>query len=174
MDTFLYFAYGSNMSTPRLHERVISAIPVFMGKLIKHQLKFHKKSKDGSGKCDIEFTNNDNDIVYGVVYRVNVSDKIVLDNFEGLGNGYDEKQVSIQDSVGTFVVATTYFAKNIDPSLSPYSWYKEHVLRGAHEHGLPMAYIDKIDGFLAIQDNDIERHSKELSIYTRNNVMSNY
>ena len=51
--TMLYFAYGSNMLTERLKARVSSATPIGKANLSDHGLRFHKKSKDGSGKCDI-------------------------------------------------------------------------------------------------------------------------
>jgi gamma-glutamylcyclotransferase len=51
-----YFAYGSNMSLSRLRERVPSAEAVGCFSLNGHDLRFHKLSKDGSGKCDAFFT----------------------------------------------------------------------------------------------------------------------
>jgi hypothetical protein len=47
-----YFAYGSNMETARLRERMPSAKPLGVAKLSGHELRFHKRSKDGSGKCN--------------------------------------------------------------------------------------------------------------------------
>lgn len=54
--TFLNFAYGSNMLTDRLRERVPSARPVAVARLAGHSLRWHKVSIDGSGKCDAEAT----------------------------------------------------------------------------------------------------------------------
>lgn len=48
----LYFAYGSNMSSARLRARVPSCRPIGIAFLPGHELRFHKRSKDGSGKCD--------------------------------------------------------------------------------------------------------------------------
>ena len=36
-----------------------------------HTFKFHKRSKDLSAKGDAEATNDDNDIVYGVLFSIN-------------------------------------------------------------------------------------------------------
>jgi hypothetical protein len=47
-----YFAYGSNMSLRRLRTRVPSAVKLGNATLFGHQLKFHKRSQDGSAKCD--------------------------------------------------------------------------------------------------------------------------
>jgi hypothetical protein len=49
----LYFAYGSNMRSARLRERVPSARYFATGKIQGYKLAFHKRSKqDGSGKAD--------------------------------------------------------------------------------------------------------------------------
>lgn len=165
MDTMLYFAYGSNMSTPRLTDRVPSARVVAVARLYKHRLRFHKKSKDNSGKCDAKCTGDDTDIVYGVVFEISAEEKPELDRKEGLRNGYDEKSVSIYTHDGNVLNAVTYYATNTDPKLKPYEWYKEHVVRGAREHGLPAEYISTIAAVEAMPDTDSSRHERELSIY---------
>ena len=160
MSKLLYFSYGSNMSTPRLSKRVPSAKHISIAQLQNHKLKFHKKSKYGSGKCDIELTNNPNDIVFGVLFEMLESEKSKLDEIEGLGEGYKKKLVSIIDSNGKSVIAETYYATEIDSSLKPYHWYKEHVLRGAREHNLPTEYIEFIEAIESIPDSDKEKHEK--------------
>jgi gamma-glutamylcyclotransferase len=161
----LYFAYGSNMSTPRLLERVPSARAVAVARLHKHRLQFHKKGRDNSGKGDVECTNDQKDVVYGVVFEIAVSEKPGLDRYEGLKNGYEEKSVPIHARDGEELIAVTYYATNIDPELKPYEWYKEHVVRGAREHGLPADYINIILGVEVVTDPDKSRHERELSIY---------
>lgn len=153
------------MSTPRLLERTPSARFISTGKLEKHKLKFHKKSKYGSGKCDIEFTNNSFDVVFGVLFEITAHEKTRLDIIEGLGTGYNEKPVSVIDSHGKLMDAITYYAIAIDSSLKPYHWYKEHVLRGAKEHHLPVEYIEFIEAIESMPDPDYEKHVSELSIY---------
>jgi len=165
MDTMLYFAYGSNMSTPRLINRVSSARVVAVARLKQHRLKFHKKGKDTSGKCDAEFTNDAKDVVYGVVFEIAASQKAKLDEKEGLQNGYEEKKVSVYTGNGEELKAVTYYATHIEQTLKPYEWYKEHVLRGAREHGLPAEYVTTIKTVQAIPDPDKSRHDSELSIY---------
>ncbi len=155
------------MSTPRIRHRVESASVISSGYLPAHSLEFHKKSVDGSAKCDIELTQNPNDIVYGVVFQLLVSDKLILDDHEGLGNGYDEKDVAIVLPDGSTIEATTYYATHIDKSLLPYHWYKQHVLRGAREHALPVEHIKSIQAITSIADPDEDKHYKELSIYSR-------
>ncbi len=151
------------MSTPGLVDRVPSAKAVSIARLEKHRLKFHKRSKHGSGKCDVELTNNPNDVVYGVVFQILTSEKQALNRKEGLGSGYKEKTVSVVGPNGESFSAVTYCATDIDPSLKPYHWYKEHVVRGAKEHRLPPEYIRSIEAVESIPDP--QNHEKELSIY---------
>ena len=153
------------MSTPRLTGRVHSARAVTIAQLHKHKLKFHKRSGDRSAKCDAEYTNNVGDVVYGVVFQISAAEKPELDIKEGLRNGYEGKIVSVIAQNGETLDAVTYYATNIDPSLNPYDWYKEHVIRGAREHGLPPEYIATIDAINSMPDPDTERHKRELSIY---------
>jgi gamma-glutamylcyclotransferase (GGCT)/AIG2-like uncharacterized protein YtfP len=166
MSRITYFAYGSNMSTLRLGARVPSSSVICTAKLHSHSLEFHKESHDGSSKCHIEYTQVQDDIVHGVVYRISESEKPYLDEIEGLGKGYEEKKVSVIMPCGNSVVAYTYYATHINTSLKPYHWYKEHVLRGAFEHGLPAYYIDKIRSVISVPDPDQDNHVRELSIYS--------
>ena len=162
----LYFAYGSNMSTKRLRapNRVPSATIVSLATLPGYRLSFHKRSNDGSAKCDAHFTGEKSDSVIGVLFEVNPSEKGNLDRTEGLGYGYEEREIEVAtDSIIRKAVA--YFATNIDSSLKPYDWYKNHVVMGAKENGLPVDYINTIEGLESIADQDKGREKRELSIY---------
>lgn len=161
----LYFSYGSNMSSLRLRARASSARFIDTAILHGHELRFHKKSLDGSAKCDAYETENTDDYVIGVVFEIAVSDKPVLDRYEGLGYGYEEKTVSLQTPANGNVIAHTYYATHIDPSLSPYHWYKHHVVSGAKEHKLPLKYVQGIDMVASITDPEPDRHELEMSIY---------
>ena len=166
VSTILYFAYGSNMSTRRIRRRIQSATVLSSAYLAGYCLRFRKKSVDGSAKCDIEYTRVGEDRVHGVVYEIPVDDKNVLDHYEGLGNGYEDRQVSIVLPGGDTIIASTYFATHIDASLKPFHWYKEHVLRGAYEHTLPGEYVEAIEAVHSIPDPDRDKHAAELSIYS--------
>lgn len=153
-----YFAYGSNMLLSRLRERTPSAKLLSTGILFEHKLIFHKISYDGSGKCDAYQTNNDCDHLYGVIYEIPKHEKYNLDIAEGLGLGYEEKNVSIYvNSKKTIVDAITYYATEIHASLKPYCWYKNFVVQGAIENCLPEEYIDTLRNAESIKDSDIKR-----------------
>ena len=182
MSTFLYFAYGSNMSERRLkvEKRAPSAKVIGTGVLHNHCLTFHKYSKkDGSGKCTIEPSESDK--VYGVLFKINNVDKCKLDQEEGrvsddCKKGYKKITVEIEmwdskckECKGGDPVCnvTTYQATpvSIDRKLKPYSWYKQHVLVGAIEQKLPPCYIDYLLRVDADKDCDKKREACELAIY---------
>ena len=165
MVTVLYFSYGSNMSSKRLQHRVSNIRLVNVGRLEQHKLEFHKKSKDGSSKCDAVYVGNDKQFIYGAVYELTVSQLRILDMYEGLGAGYEQKTVDIITPDLGILNAITYYATDIDNSLQPYIWYKEHVIRGANEHNLPSDYIEILKSINAIPDTNKLRHQEEMMIY---------
>ena len=139
------------MHTVRMRERVPSASPLGIGQLRGHTLRWHKRSKDRSGKCDAEATKCETDVVWGVVFACRASEKSALDQIEGLGRGCDEKEVEILTETGV-VKASMYCATDKDPSLQPYHWYKAFVVNGAREHGLPQDYIDHLEAVPSIPE----------------------
>lgn len=153
------------MSVRRLQARVPSARVAGIGVLLGHRLAFHKCGRDGSAKCDVAAGAAAGERVFGVLYRMDPGHRAALDAIEGLGLGYALKLVTVQLSDDTGVRAFTYCATRIDASLKPFSWYKEHVLRGAREHGLPRDYLAAIAATEAVQDPDETRHQAELTIY---------
>ena len=159
------FAYGSNMSSKRLAKRVDNARPIGTFRLDGHALRFHKVSIDNSGKCDAYETGSDSDFVLGVLYEIEDSEKLRLDDAEGLGNGYAEKCVRVTGPAGRRETAVVYYATNIDESLRPYTWYKRHVLEGAREAGLDAGYVSTIETQPAVEDPCNERERKQLEIY---------
>lgn len=138
-NTFLYFAYGSNMLTRRLTARTPSAEVVGSAFVEGHRLTFDKVSSDGSGKCDIEPTGNAADRVYGVLFTIAAAEAGDLDEAEG-HHGYRKGKVQVVISEGTST-AVAYSATDKHPS-RPFHWYKNFVIAGAVEHALPTGYID--------------------------------
>jgi|TARA_R100000687_G_scaffold42982_2_gene35057 hypothetical protein len=138
---------------------------VAVTELPAHRLRFHKSAGDGSAKCNAEDTGHSGDRVMGVVYEIADAEKSDLDRHEALGFGYDEKQVELKTEQGT-LRAWMYYATRINNSLKPFHWYKDHVLIGARENGLPADYITQIEAVESIDDPKPERHARELSIYS--------
>lgn len=143
-DSMLYFAYGSNMATSRLRapDRVPQAEPCGCAILRDFGLRWHKRSKDGSGKCDV--VPSLGECVHGVLFRIPPGSWCALDRVEGVGHGY-ERCVVIVDWQERKETVFTYRATETDPALIPYDCYKAHVLRGAREHVLPEDYVRALE-----------------------------
>ena len=168
-DTFLYFAYGSNMSSRRLQHptRAPSAVHVGLASVSGYRLAFDKASTDGSGKADCEHTGDLTSQVFGGLFRVSTADKAALDRAEGAVGakaGYRRIELEVATAKGK-AEAVTYLATNKQPDLLPYPWYIQHVLVGAREFGLPADHIAAIQRLSTQPDPDTERTARELSIY---------
>lgn len=140
-----YFAYGSNMVTNRLAGRTGGCKPLGRAVLMGHRLCFHKHSKDGSGKADAFCTGDARDQVIGVVFEIPAAGKRGLDRAEGLNKGYAQRTLRVMlDGIGE-VEAFTYTAEAsaINEHLKPTAEYRDLVLAGAKEHGLPETYVDQ-------------------------------
>ena len=160
---FTCFAYGSNMFLLKMKKPAPSAQFKIVGRLPGYVLRFNKESKDdGSGKGNIVATGNTTDEVWGVIYEIADRDRKPLDHSEG---GYDAIMVEILTATGRLSVLT-YVAKpnRVSDSLKPYTWYKEFIVRGAKEHGLPAAYIQALETIEAMKDPDQPREQKNLDL----------
>jgi gamma-glutamylcyclotransferase len=159
----LVFAYGSNMSLARIRARCPSAKVRGVAELGGHELRWHKSSKDGSGKCDIVSNPASDMTVFGVLYEIQGDDKAALDRAEGKGFGYEE--IDIEVLLGAEkVAAKAYRATNTNPALRPYSWYRALVIAGAREHGLPAPYLAHLEAIVADEDPDRERHGENMRL----------
>ena len=153
-----YFAYGSNLHPVRLLERVPSAQWVGGTELRYHRLAFHKKSQDGSSKCNLVRTSEESDGVYGAIYQMDSAHKIALDRFEDNGNGYHNTQLTVELH-GQEYSCFTYFAQRsyIENDLMPYHWYKNLVVLGAKHLQFPDAYVRSIELIESVEDPDETR-----------------
>ncbi|MCT9000646.1 gamma-glutamylcyclotransferase family protein [Chelativorans intermedius] len=159
----VYFAYGSNMSTARLRERMPSCKPLGIATLPGHSLRFHKRSVDKSGKCNA-YPSGDDCSVIGVLFSFDPAERAKLDKAEGVGSGYEHAMVTVINERGRRRKVLTYLASSdyVDDSLKPYGWYKDFVLAGAREHGLPPEYITQwVESVDVIDDPDKERDKKQ-------------
>lgn len=158
------------MCTERLRapDRVPSAEPERTAMLAEHAFRFHKLSRrDCSAKADAYHTGDPNDIVWGVIFRIDPAEKPKLDNAEGLGKGYFEKEVKVTDAEGKECHVIMYVAErsHVQSELLPYTWYKRFVVEGARQHNLPEEYITKIEAMQAVEDPDRSRDAECRSIH---------
>ncbi|MCT3944942.1 gamma-glutamylcyclotransferase [Elizabethkingia anophelis] len=157
------FAYGSNMNLNRLKERVPSANKLLNVFIKGYTIKCNKISTDGSSKANIIKTSNDDDIVWGVIFDIDNSEKSNLDEYEG---GYNESTLSFLDSENNPHEAQVYIAdeSTVNEELLPYDWYKEYIVSGAKENDLPQEYIEKLEAINFIEDTNTERRNKNLGV----------
>ena len=153
-----YFAYGSNLHPMRFMERASSAELIGVTKHHQHSLTFHKKSDDGSSKCNMLHTGDESDLIYGAIYKLKADHKAELDRFEGKGYGYLDNQIKLQHN-GDEHTCFTYLAQqsHIVENLKPYHWYKQLVLLGAKYLKFPDSYISTIKAIESTDDPDLNR-----------------
>ena len=154
-----YFAYGSNLLLARLHECTPSATRLGRGRLSTHRLRGHKCGVvDGSGKCDAFQTGDSAALVWGALFEIDETERVGLDDAEGLGRGYRTTEVSLETAAGP-ETAFTYVATPdaIDGSLTPFDWYRDFVVAGAYESGQPAGYIDALTSVTAREDRNHRR-----------------
>ena len=160
-----YFAYGSNMLEERLQSpsRVPGATFLSVGNVRGYRLRFHKRSIDNSGKCDIVKTDSVSDVVCGVVFEVPDDQLDALNRAEGVGQGYHhDYNIPVQLADDTEVRMLAYVADSnaIDEALIPYTWYHRLVIAGAEQHRLPEDYITDLQAVLHSEDPFPNRATK--------------
>ncbi len=150
----LYFAYGSNMCTPRLVDRLPKVSVVGSARLSEWGLSFHKRSVDGSGKCTLHRVPGG--LSHGALFELSEGCAKELDRVEG--PGYERIEVRTS-AAGDNLAAFTYVARAswVDTSLRPYNWYLDLVLAGAREHELPQQYVESTLAVVAVSDPDVQR-----------------
>ena len=132
----LYFAYGSNMLSSRIHSRVTSVELIGPAFLKDVRMLFNKRSKDRSGKANL--VESPGNVTWGVLYEIDVQGLDTLDKVEG---GYNRLNVQVWKTDGNVVKAVTYISANLTDDTRAYEWYTEIILSGAKESKLPKDYI---------------------------------
>ncbi len=105
-----YFAYGSNMLRERLLKRVPDAAVIGLASVRGRILRFHKKSSDGSAKCDLANTQCDDDQAWGVLFEIPEAQIAEFDDAEGLGKGYAREPIQVRTENGQVIESTAYLA----------------------------------------------------------------
>ena len=160
-----YFAYGSNMLTRRLTDpsRAPSAVACGVARAPGFVVRFHKVGADGSGKCTLITAGGDAATAFGVLYEVAEADGENLDRVEGVHTGgYVRRSVEVRLADGRTTNAMTYVAGagHVDASLVPFDWYRDLVVAGVIEHGLPAHYVAELARVAALPDPDVARAAR--------------
>ena len=126
-----------------------------IGRLVGHDLTFHKRGRDGTGKADATESDLDGH-VWGAIAELSPDDLLRLDNFEP---GYQRTTLPInfEDSIRS---AWVYRAEpaSIQPGLLPYEWYLGFILRGGEGRGLPADYLDYLARTATVADGSTTEH----------------
>lgn len=117
-------------------------------------LRFHKRGRDGSGKCTLVEADT---TVHAAVFELSGADARRLDAIEGVGNGYAAVTIAVPD----FGPCFTYLAQpsHFDATLTPFTWYRDLVLAGCRFHGFPERYTGQVRAAPAEADPDRSRHA---------------
>ncbi|XP_005076857.1 gamma-glutamylcyclotransferase isoform X1 [Mesocricetus auratus] len=153
-ETFLYFAYGSNLLTERIHLRNPSAVFCCVARLQDFKLDFGnfqgKTSERWHGGIATIFQ-SPGDEVWGVVWKMNKSNLSSLDEQEGVKSGvYVVIEIKVSTQEGKEITCRSYLMTNYE-SAPPSPQYKKVICMGAEENGLPLEYQEKLK---AIEPND--------------------
>ena len=135
----LYFAYASNLKRERFSRRIPSARSVGIARLPHWNLRVNKRGHDGSAKANLSSLRNAE--VWGALYELPASRLVRLDVFEG---GYVRRRVRVWTPGGEAFEATTYVSDRLQDGL-PLAWYRALMIEGAREHGLPAAWIARLE-----------------------------
>ncbi|XP_066244821.1 gamma-glutamylcyclotransferase-like [Euwallacea similis] len=148
---FLYFAYGSNLLSHRIHINNPSAERAGIGCLTDYQISFVTFSKRWKGASATIVPKKSGE-VWGALWYVQNQDLENLDRQEGVHNNiYKPLQVDILLPDGKTVNARTYqqIAEAPGGELSelpqdcrPSVAYWKTIVKGAEETGLPKQYLD--------------------------------
>ena len=134
-----YFAYGSNMDSARIKERLGRVPSAMRASLPSYRLCFNKvaKGKPGTGWANVA-TGSDSDAVHGILYEVCDDEMSTLDRIE---IGYCRQAIRVCLANGTLVQAFTYVAcpECVEDGRLPTRKYLNCLLAG--RNCLPAEYV---------------------------------
>lgn len=135
VNTF-YFAYGMNTNIKGMANRCPDAICLGHGTIRNFKLAFHSHA-------DIEHLHNN--ILHGVVWKITQSCEYQLDVLEGYPLYYIKRDfvVELEKPYNdmTHVKAMAYLMTEPGEYSPPSEWYKECLLEGYAENGVPTEQI---------------------------------
>jgi len=142
-----YFAYGSNLSKEQMLRRTGSIPASKVALLENYQFAFRKVLVGDEVFATI--VPRQNSIVHGVVYRCSPQAMLQLDHFEGLAeNCYRRELVHVTTQDGEILPCVVYVGHAFtDDSATPGASYWNLIRTGAHQHNLPVEYIQTLTQF---------------------------
>jgi gamma-glutamylcyclotransferase len=146
----LYFAYGSNMSSAQLHAWDTPHRALGPAELPDHRLAFLRRSiRWRAGAADIVQAKGES--VWGVLWELPLGAS-ELDVKESAGTGYRRRPVKVLLD-GSAVEAMAYEVIEKAPTeLQPRREYVQLMVDGAREHGLPEAWLKRLQAIFPSKD----------------------
>lgn len=141
-----YFAYGSNMSIDQKQWRTGAIRQAIRCRLPGYAFSFTKRADDNTAYANIE--PDATGTVWGVAYLCDGAAMKVLDRCEGVAGGhYRRIQVQVFPEEGPPLPAIAYVASDRYrcPPTPPRAAYRDAILTGAWQHGLPPEYIRRLE-----------------------------
>ena len=137
----LYFAFGSNMLTSRLEERVGKVVVLGKGQLDGWHFSLNKMGADGTAKANMQKQMEER--IHGVIFRLSEDQIKALDVYE---KGYERIKVLVADQNGEPAVCSAYTSEQLIEDQLPTKEYMDFLIGGATTHELPEKWIDKLKG----------------------------
>ncbi|MBF0226054.1 MAG: gamma-glutamylcyclotransferase [Desulfobacterales bacterium] len=129
-------AYGSNMSSKRLSDRVGKLDEYKKGYIEGFKLVFNKKSDDkNTSYANIKYTGKDK--CPCIAWKLSRAQVETLDGFEEVPSHYLRITVPMQEQNGRELIAQVYIASpdSIAERIQPEEWYLKHIQDGYKENG---------------------------------------
>lgn len=157
MPHFLYFAYGSNLLSARLATRCPSAAFVGLAGAPDHTTAFDVRATDGSTKLGLRRCLGT--IAHGAVWSIAEDDRPGLAAAEGL-NYVEVDDFAVIGGSGEPLPVVTWLPKRPAEAGRPWTWYRDLVIAGAEECGLPEATIAAFETTDADEDPVVDRATR--------------
>ena len=144
--TIMYFAYGSNMDSKRLYDRIGDFSSSERAHLSGFQFQYNKLSYK-LNQVYANITPELNSVVWGALIEIDESQLEKLDESEGVGNGhYRHEKVMVVTDQNIEIEALTYVSEEkwVKDGLKPKEKYRNFCIRGANEFNLPQEYVNQV------------------------------
>lgn len=146
----LYFAYGSNLRSAQMAR--LCPQHVFLGPacLKDHRLAFTLPDAEWQGGV-ADIIESGGDVVWGALYRLTDADLPPLDAYEGFdpqgpaeANDYVRRKIRLASIPPDNLQAEawTYFVRVPRGHVAPSAIYRDALIEGALERGLPADYLE--------------------------------
>ncbi|XP_067648352.1 gamma-glutamylcyclotransferase-like [Eurosta solidaginis] len=155
-DKFIYFGYGSNMLTKRIHIQNPTAQKIGVGILKDYRLDFNTFTERWGG-APATVVPTDGAYVYGTLWEIDLSNLDDIDNQEGVHEDiYYAASVPVMLPNDTSITARAYLLVDqpvkpltsftaqqlVPPNRQPSKTYLQCLVKGAEETGIVPGYID--------------------------------